>query len=80
MSLLLDRKLKNKEKKTSRTGWTFLTIQRFVISLDYLGFSWVEDEEKLQIGFLLLFAIIWLIWLQIQLTSHASISIPYLLE
>jgi len=58
MSLLLDRKLKNKEKKTSRTGWTFLTIQRFVISLDYLGCSWVEVEEKLQIGFLLLFAII----------------------
>lgn len=48
-SKLLDRKLKNKEKKTSKTGWTSLTIQRFVILLHegYLACSRIEDEERL---------------------------------
>lgn len=51
MIFLLDRKLKNKGKKTSKTGWTFLTIQRFVISLSYLACFRVEDGKVLEIGF-----------------------------
>ena len=51
MSFLLDRKLKNKGKKTSKTGWTFLTIQRFVISLCYIACLRVKGHEVLHIRF-----------------------------
>ena len=57
MSFLLHRKLKNKGKKTSKTGWTFLTIQRFVISLCYIHVAClrVKGNEALHIVFCFFF-------------------------